>query len=68
MKEIVRLVTELKYNFYLRSKGTGKKYGGGGTEIISMGLEQLWDNPSKFAKEDPEYFNFMLVTLENARI
>ena len=45
----------------------GKIYKGGGTEIISMGLEQMWDNPAKFANEDPEYFDFILMTLENAR-
>lgn len=30
------------------------------TEIVSMGIERLYRNPSKFAAEDPEYFNFIV--------
>lgn len=45
----------------------GKIYSQGTTEILSMGIEKMWDNPAKFAKDDPDYFDFMLVTLENSR-
>jgi len=30
------------------------------TEIISTGMQMLYDNPAKFAKADPEYFDFMV--------
>ncbi len=48
--------------------GTGKKtrgYKKGGytyqaTEITSMGLEALLNDPIDFAKKDPDYFNFMI--------
>jgi hypothetical protein len=37
----------------------GKIYPSGNTEIISMGLEQFWADPLKFAQADPEYFDFI---------
>lgn len=37
----------------------GKDYGDRATEIVSMGLEQMWINPARFAKADPEYFDFI---------
>lgn len=46
---------------------TGKIYEHGATEIISMGIEQMWENPGKFSKTDPEYFDFIYATLEGAR-
>lgn len=33
------------------------------TEIISMGLEYLYRKPVEFAKQDPEYFEFMIDTM-----
>lgn len=39
---------------------TGKTYSDGSTEVISKGLEAMARYPAKFAKTDPEYFNFML--------
>lgn len=30
------------------------------TELLSMGLEQLYSNPRKFAKDDPEMFEFVI--------
>jgi hypothetical protein len=30
---------------------------------VSMGLEQLHRDPVKFAKDDPEYFNFVMGAL-----
>ncbi len=38
----------------------GKNYGSGHTEIISMGLEKLFENPLGMAKTDPEYFDFII--------
>ena len=41
----------------------GRYYGaseGSYTEIFSMGLELLYRNPVKFARSDPEYFNFIV--------
>jgi len=37
----------------------GKNYNGGQTEILSMGLELFYTNPVKFAREDPEMFDFI---------
>ena len=33
------------------------------TEIISTGMEQMWLNPAKFAKDDPEFFDFIWETI-----
>ena len=41
----------------------GKGYPDGSTEIISMGIEQLMRDPVKFAKIDPEYFDFIIAVL-----
>ena len=38
----------------------GKIYDRGSTEIVSMGLTYMSSNPAKFAKDDPEYFRFMV--------
>ena len=45
---------------------TGKLYNNDGTEIISMGMERLYANPLKFAKEDPEYFDFLIQVLQHS--
>lgn len=37
----------------------GKRYKSGDTEIVSMGLEQLYRDPARFARRDPEYFRFL---------
>ena len=37
----------------------GKDYKGEASEILSMGLEQMYWNPTKFATEDPEMFDFI---------
>ena len=36
----------------------GKQYGGA-TEIISIGLQKMYEDPYKFAKADPGYFDFI---------
>lgn len=41
----------------------GKMYNDGSTEILSMGLEKMYENPVAFAKADPEYFKFVLGVL-----
>jgi len=33
------------------------------TEVLSMGIEKLYDDPGGFAKNDPEYFNFVVGVL-----
>jgi hypothetical protein len=38
----------------------GKVYADGATEVVSMGLEKLYADPIKFAKNDPEFFNFTM--------
>ena len=38
----------------------GKEYSSGDTEIVSMGLEALYKDPSGFAKNDPEYCTFIV--------
>ena len=43
---------------------TGKTYNDGATEIISMGLESLYQDPVAFAKADPEFFDFMMGILD----
>lgn len=37
----------------------GKIYKSGDTEIVSMGVEYMFNNPRKFARNDPEYFEFI---------
>ncbi len=37
----------------------GKYYAHGSTEIVSMGLQQMHENPYDFFKQDPEYFSFI---------
>jgi hypothetical protein len=37
-----------------------KKWGWKATEIITMGMERLHNDPVGFAKDDPEYFRFLI--------
>ena len=41
----------------------GKEYGGRETEILSMGLEKLFEDPGEFARKDPEFFKFIVGAL-----
>ena len=45
----------------------GKEYNEAGkrtaTEIISVGVQLLYENPLALAKEDPDYFDFLIATL-----
>ena len=36
-----------------------------GTEILSMGVEELYNHPIDFYKKDKEYFNFIVAVLRN---
>lgn len=47
----------------------GKSYGTYATEVVSMGVQKMYENPSAFAKQDPEYFKFIhgLLTGETRR-
>jgi hypothetical protein len=45
----------------------GKRYGDGvqfPTEVISMGLEMLYKDPIHFARNDPEYFHWLISALK----
>lgn len=44
----------------------GKHYPSGDTEILSMGLEKLYDSPLDFAEKDPEFFKFLLGILDGS--
>lgn len=45
----------------------GKVYSGGrATEILSMGLQKLYSDPIHFAKNDPEYFKFVVGVLDGS--
>lgn len=45
----------------------GKQYTGGATELLSMGLESLYRNPSILLDKDPEMFEFMLTVAHKVR-
>jgi hypothetical protein len=46
---------------------TGKDYGGRASEVLSMGIEALYQNPAHFFKVDPEYANFVVSILQYSR-
>jgi hypothetical protein len=50
---------------------TGKVYmtddGIHGTEILSMGLQKLYEDPAGFAAKDPEFFNFVLGVVQRIK-
>lgn len=43
---------------------TGKHYEHGSTEILSMGVQLLYNDPIGFARRDPEYFKFVTGILD----
>jgi len=47
-------------NYRDKSSGpyTGKVYGHGSSEVLSMGLQLFYDDPVGFAKSDPDFFDF----------
>jgi hypothetical protein len=42
----------------------GKYYTDGATELISMGVQLLYEDPAGFAVRDPEYFKFIVGVLD----
>lgn len=42
---------------------TGRFYPDGSTEILSMGIERLYENADLFSEKDPEFFEFVVRTL-----
>jgi len=44
--------------FYGRSLGKAQA-----TEVLTQGIERLYDDPRGFAAQDPDYFNFLVKTL-----
>lgn len=45
----------------------GKDYGGGkATEILSMGLQRLYEDPAAFVDQDPEYASYVLGYLDGS--
>ncbi len=45
---------------------TGKHYNNGHTEVVTMGVELLFRDAAKFARIDPQYFNFIVGVLRGA--
>lgn len=39
----------------------------GENEILAVGLQALYENPSKFARDDPDYFDFVVDTIRGNR-
>lgn len=50
----------------VEARYVGKDYKGRGTEILSMGLQKLYEDPVGFAKKDPEYCKFVLGILDGS--
>lgn len=46
--------------FGQHARYVGKDYYGRATEIMSMGLEKLFNDPVGFANQDPDYFDFVV--------
>ncbi|HXS24491.1 MAG TPA: hypothetical protein VN719_09690 [Gemmatimonadales bacterium] len=51
----------LHYAYY-----TGKDYGTYATEVLSMGVQKLYEDPHGFAAKDPEYCKFILGILDGS--
>ena len=45
---------------------TGKYYAGrNSSEVLSMGMQELHQNPARFAKKSPDHFNYTLAAMRN---
>lgn len=59
---------EIAYEDEWKKRGgdhyTGKEYGGRATELLTMGIERVYRDPVEFASNDPEYFDFVIKTLQ----
>lgn len=51
---------ERSFRDKFRNVYVGKTYSNGCTEVISMGLQYMYDNPVAFAREDPDMFELIL--------
>jgi hypothetical protein len=58
---------EVVYEDKFKNPYMGKYYNRQATEITSMGLEWLYKDPAGFAKEDPEYFEFIVNMLRGTK-
>lgn len=54
---------DFRKTFGDRAAYVGKHYNDKYTEVLSMGIEQLYRDPVGFAKSDPEYFNLVIAVL-----
>jgi len=45
----------------------GKDYGNRATEVLSMGLQRLMEDPLKFARDDPGHFDYTVSVLDRIR-
>ena len=45
---------------------TGKLYGHGTTEVLSMGIEAFWRDPIGFVTKDPEWANYIFGVLDGS--
>lgn len=52
------------YSPYVGKIYPGDRY----TEMLSMGLERLYNNAALFAREDPEYFNLILQLVRSTTV
>jgi hypothetical protein len=50
---------DLNQSYYI-----GKDYGKHASEVLSMGMEQLYANPKNFIEKDPEYAHFVISVLQ----
>lgn len=58
---------EIAYEDKFRDHYVGKVYPAGHTEVLSMGVQYLYESPTKFAKSDPGYFDFMVNLLHGVK-
>ena len=57
--DISKIMGPSHFGFY-----TGKIYHDNNTEIVSMGVQLLYNDPGGFARRDPEYFKFIVGVLD----
>jgi hypothetical protein len=58
-KHASEMFKEDKWKATGNSNYTGKIYQGDGTEILSMGLQRLYQNPTSFFNRDPEFVRML---------
>jgi hypothetical protein len=44
----------------------GKSYPGGPTEVLSMGIQLMYNDPARFAAKDPEYFKLVSAIMDGS--